>query len=164
MNRGFLVAAIHAALILVIWGKYAAEQAYLPRAWARTAPYDPYDLMRGRYVNVGLLVYAPGRTLTTQPYQGRLVSSNGQLALESADCCAEVWAGGNFPEGYARLVSGRAAYFIPEGVPDPSRLEPGEVLWAEVTIPKRGTPRPLRLWKGKDGQLPPGLAATPPQN
>jgi hypothetical protein len=37
------------------------------------------------------------------------------------------------------------AFFIPENIPDPSRRQPGEELWVEVTIPRKGPPRPIRL-------------------
>ena len=43
------------------------------------------------------------------------------------------------------------AYFIPEHVPDPSRRAPGEELWVEVTLPRRGPPRPIRLAVKKPG-------------
>ena len=43
------------------------------------------------------------------------------------------------------------AFFIPEHVPDPSRRPAGEELWAEVTIPRSGPPRPIRLGVMKDG-------------
>jgi hypothetical protein len=42
------------------------------------------------------------------------------------------------------------AFFIPEHVPDPSRRPPDEQLWVEVTIPKKGIPRPIRLGTRKD--------------
>lgn len=45
------------------------------------------------------------------------------------------------------------AFFIPEHVPDPSRREKGEELWVEVTLPKRGPLRPIRLGVKKDGRL-----------
>ena len=50
---------------------------------------------------------------------------------------------------------GPVAYFIPEGVPDPTVRKPGEELWAEVTVPTRGLPRPIRLAIKKDGRLEP---------
>ena len=60
---------------------------------------------------------------------------------------------------YVRLrIEGRSeqlAFFIPEHVPDPSIRPEGEELWAEVTIPKRGAPRPIRLAVKKDGVLTP---------
>jgi hypothetical protein len=46
-------------------------------------------------------------------------------------------------------------FFIPENAPDPSRLNPGEELWVEVTVPKRGPPRPIRLGLKKGGVLTP---------
>jgi hypothetical protein len=42
-------------------------------------------------------------------------------------------------------------FFIPEHIPDPSRRAPGEELWVEVTIPKKGPPRPIRLGVRKGG-------------
>ncbi|MDO8502713.1 MAG: hypothetical protein Q7S20_12800 [Gemmatimonadaceae bacterium] len=47
------------------------------------------------------------------------------------------------------------AYFIPEHVTDPSRRAAREELWVEVTIPRRGAPRPIRLGVKKDGVLTP---------
>jgi hypothetical protein len=47
------------------------------------------------------------------------------------------------------------AYFIPEHVADPSRRAPGEELWVEVTVPRAGLPRPIRLGVKKDGVLTP---------
>ncbi len=47
------------------------------------------------------------------------------------------------------------AYFIPDGVPDPSHRPSGEELWAEVTVPKKGPPRPIRLGVKKNGVLTP---------
>ena len=46
-------------------------------------------------------------------------------------------------------------YFIPEHAADPSRRPPGEELWVEVTIPKKGPPRPIRLGVKKDGVITP---------
>lgn len=46
-------------------------------------------------------------------------------------------------------------FFIPEHVPDPSRLKSGEELWVEVTLPRKGPPRPIRLGVKKDGTLNP---------
>jgi len=45
------------------------------------------------------------------------------------------------------------AYFIPEHGPDPSIRPPGEELWVEVTLPKHGAPRPIRLGIKKAGAL-----------
>ena len=47
------------------------------------------------------------------------------------------------------------AYFIPEHAADPSVRPAGEELWAEVSIPRRGPPRPIRLGVWRDGRLTP---------
>jgi hypothetical protein len=46
-------------------------------------------------------------------------------------------------------------FFIPPDVPDPSRRPPGEELWVEVSLPKNGAPRPIRLGVKKNGNLTP---------
>jgi hypothetical protein len=60
---------------------------------------------------------------------------------------------------YVRLrMEGRPeqlAFFIPEHVPDPSIRPDGEELWAEVTIPRKGAPRPIRLAVKKNGVMTP---------
>lgn len=45
----------------------------------------------------------------------------------------------------AGVPAARVAFFIPEHVADPSRRDAGESLWAEVTLPPDGPPRPIRL-------------------
>jgi hypothetical protein len=46
------------------------------------------------------------------------------------------------------------AFFITEHIPDPSGRHEGEELWVEVTIPKKGPPRPIRLGVKKgDGPI-----------
>jgi hypothetical protein len=37
------------------------------------------------------------------------------------------------------------AFFITEHIPDPSFRPQDEQLWVEVTVPKKGPPRPIRL-------------------
>lgn len=54
-----------------------------------------------------------------------------------------------------RPLDDQIAFFIPEHVPDPSIREAGEELWAEVTLPRRGPPRPIRLGVKKNGVLTP---------
>lgn len=47
------------------------------------------------------------------------------------------------------------AFFLPEQVPDPSRRAAGEELWVEVTLPKKGPLRPIRLGVKQAGVLRP---------
>ena len=43
------------------------------------------------------------------------------------------------------LLQQPVAFFLSEHEPDPARLAKGEELWAQVTVPTRGAPRPIRL-------------------
>jgi len=52
-------------------------------------------------------------------------------------------------------LSEPVAFFIPAHVVDPSRRPPGEELWVEVSVPKEGPPRPVRLGVKKDGVITP---------
>jgi hypothetical protein len=47
------------------------------------------------------------------------------------------------------------AFFIPEHAADPSRRPADEELWAEVTVPRKGPARPIRLGVKKNGVLTP---------
>ncbi len=47
------------------------------------------------------------------------------------------------------------AYFIPEHAIDPSRQPGGASLWAEVTLPPTGAPRPIRLGVQKGATIEP---------
>ncbi|MDR3751386.1 MAG: hypothetical protein P4K94_07860 [Terracidiphilus sp.] len=42
-------------------------------------------------------------------------------------------------------------FYIAEHATDPSRLQPGQELWIEVTVPPQGPPRPLQLAMKQDG-------------
>ena len=55
----------------------------------------------------------------------------------------------------AAVIGNQLAFFIPEHVPDPSIRAADEELWAEVTLPRRGAPRPIRLAVKKNGAFTP---------
>jgi hypothetical protein len=59
------------------------------------------------------------------------------------------------PERWTARLAEPIAFFIPEHVPDPSVRPAGEELWAEVTLPREGPPRPIRLGVMKHGRLEP---------
>jgi uncharacterized membrane-anchored protein len=42
-------------------------------------------------------------------------------------------------------------FYIAEHAADPTRLQPGQELWMEVTVPPQGPPRPLQLALRQDG-------------
>jgi len=46
-------------------------------------------------------------------------------------------------------------FFIPESAQSPLPLEPGQDLWVEVTLPKKGAPRPLQVAMKENGNWKP---------
>ena len=58
LSKGLLVAALHALIVAGIGAKFLYDRSHYPRVWAETAPYDPDMPIRGRYVNIALLVIA----------------------------------------------------------------------------------------------------------
>jgi hypothetical protein len=46
-------------------------------------------------------------------------------------------------------------YFIPDTAANPAVLKAGEELWVEVTIPRKGPPRPIQLALKSNGQWKP---------
>jgi len=152
MIKGAILGVIQLALLLGIGGKLLVDGATLPRVWIRTTPYDPNLPIRGRYVSLQISAEArdfkPGVV-----YQGARFSVDGEklLAYPANDSSAVMV----LVNGPVASVSQPVAFFIPEKIPDPSRRERGEELWMEVTVPRKGPVRPLRLGVKKDGVLTP---------
>jgi hypothetical protein len=166
--KGLLVAAIHAALILSLGGKLLLDRRTYPRVWAKAVPYDPQTPIRGRYVSLQLEVRFPV-VVPSPPAFDNYVSlsvEGGQLTARVSNVDTGVRV---MPDGWRRTRLGVSAatttatpvilppvaYFIPDNVPDPSRRAPGEELWVEVTLPKKGPPRPIQLGVKKDGKITP---------
>jgi hypothetical protein len=147
--RGVGVAVLQCLIVLSVAGKYALDRERLPRVWAMAAPVDPSLPVRGRYVSLRLQVEAPPDA--GQWTSARLSAVDGRL-LATPD-----------PTGMVHIMSGRTpwtiaepvAFFIPEHVPDPSRRAPGEELWVEVSVPAKGSPRPIRLGVKRNGVVTP---------
>lgn len=173
---GLLLAALQTALLLAIGGQMLVERITRPRGWGLTEPVDPNLPIRGRYVQLQLSVPAPGLRDAPQASQVRLVAQNGLVEA--------VEAGGPQPgaseplpatiriaaEGAVARLDTPLAFFLPPNVPDPS-LRPrsgprAERLWVEVTLPRRGAPRPIRLGVAPAGStvitpLPTGAGSPP---
>lgn len=156
-QKGLLVAAFHVAIVWSLGAKLLVDRATRPRVWARTAPTDPNLPIRGRYVRLRIEAtpaadvehdrWLPEVGVALSAREGRLVAtpqaSGRGLAARLTDRGAD----------YVVIVDQPLAYFIPEHVADPSRRASGEELWVEVTIPRLGPPRPIRLGVKKDGVL-----------
>jgi hypothetical protein len=164
LTKGLIIAVAHVGLVASLGGKLYYDRATRPRVWARTAPYDPDLPIRGRYVSLRLLVEPHGIQEPPQakgqlPQAVSLRVENNRLigVAEAAD------SGYDSSDLHIVIVERRGeklvmldqaiAYFIPEHVPDPSIRAAGEELWAEVTVPKKGPPRPIRLGV-KKGEAP----------
>jgi hypothetical protein len=155
---GIALAIAHAALVGALGLKLLADRARLPRAWARTLPYDPNLPIRGRYVRLRLEVPLDSAGKVATPWHGvrvRLEAVEGRLR-GAPDTSADMTVTIDSVQGIPRAVLVRpVAFFIPEHIPDPSIRNPGEELWAEVTIPRQGPPRPIRLGLRRSGPITP---------
>ena len=158
-RRGLLLLALQTVLLLSLAGRLLLDRALLPRGWARTVPVDPELPIRGRYLTLRLEV----------PLVGEAPAAAGadkvQLVVRGGRVVGEPLAPAAWRPGLGMAISRRSgalaqlseplAFFLPEHAPDPSRRPPGEELWAEVTLPERGAPRPIRLGVKRTGQLDP---------
>ncbi len=152
LAKGLVVGAAQLLLVASVGAKFLYDRGHYPRLWVETAPFDPSMPIRGRYVNIALLVdaereespvdsdKAPNMVLARLEVRGdRLVAvqddEEGRHWISSRRCGErECWQ-----------LSQALAYFIPEHAVDPSSQPGGASLWAEVTLPPTGAPRPIRL-------------------
>jgi hypothetical protein len=157
-TKGLILAAIQLALVASLGAKLALDRARLPRVLARVRSYDPDLPIRGRYLALQLAVQMqpgggggvrmpkPETKIPCASLSGNLLAINGQLAATQAEyghgvllttCLApnsaEVW------------LMQPVLYFLPEHAENPMQTARGGELWAEVTVPKKGPPRPIRL-------------------
>jgi hypothetical protein len=157
-RAGIALAIVHVLLVGTLGLKLLADRARLPRAWARTLPFDPNLPIRGRYVRLRLEVplasgsdsarageYRRVRLQTAGDRLQGVLDDGGPLGVRLDSTADGLVAGLDEP----------VAFFIPEHIPDPSLRPAGEELWAEVTVPHRGPPRPIRLGIRRDGALTP---------
>jgi uncharacterized membrane-anchored protein len=156
MRKGLIVAAIHLALVGSLGAKLLIDRATRPRVWARTAPVDPDHPLRGRYVQMRVEGEPVGFGKDQAGTDVMLVARGQSLGLQPSSSDTGLTAHLTTRDGRELAVlDDTLAYFIPEHVPDPSIRAAGEELWVEVTLPKKGPPRPIRLAVKKDGVLTP---------
>ena len=158
LRKGLIVALLHVAIVSTLGAKLLVDRATRPRVWARTGPVDPNLPIRGRYVRLQIELEPRGSLAAATPAAWNPVT----LRVDGDRLVAEPSTDSRL---YARIASrdGRnvlvltqpLAYFIPEHVADPSQRPPDEELWVEVTIPKQGAPRPIRLGVKKGRTLTP---------
>lgn len=160
--KGLIVGASQVLLVSSVGAKFLYDRANYPRAWVETAPFDPYLPLRGRYVNIALLVDAEREESSVESdsgpamYLARLELRAGRLVAVEDEENGRHWATSrNCGKRNCWQLSAPLAFFIPEHEVDPSRRPEGEALWVEVTLPPTGAPRPLRLGVKKGDELKP---------
>lgn len=155
VRNGLIVALLHVAIVASLGAKMVVDRSTRPRVWARVVPYDPDLPIRGRYVRMAIEGEADRSVQTT--YDGYFTPVVRDDRLVFIPAGRDALYGQTQPRDGHVVVRLREplAYFIPEHIPDPSVRPTGEELWVEVTLPRRGPPRPIRLGVMKRGALTP---------
>lgn len=166
--KGLVIAVLHVVLVTSLGAKLLYDRATRPRVWARAAPFDPNLPIRGRYVSLQLIVEPRGIRETKpglgfQPPQSVILRVDGEKLVAEGDPQERGYDPSDLHVLFIRrqeqtlaVLNKPVAFFITEHIVDPSRRPPGEELWAEVTIPSKGPPRPIRLGVKKgDGPIVP---------
>lgn len=172
-SRAVLLIAIQCLLVTSIAGKYLYERATCPRVWVKVAQYDPNLPMRGRYLALSPLVDAcslprdkdsmpewmaysdhkhPEWTwhVRVKAIDGKLVVENARNVLPRSET-QTIWLQADKPCDSVPLTPG-VDFFIPDTATPPFPLKRGQALWAEVTVPPLGPPRPIQLALNDNGQ------------
>jgi hypothetical protein len=161
LSKGLIVAVLHILIVFSLGGKLLYDRAHRPRIWVKTGSVDPDLPIRGRYFTLSLEIHSPdlaamrqsGKEMnyTWQPVT--IAVENGQLVAHPTDTSTDTSNDMNFIAGNQQprpsgtdlyLLSSGVVFFIPEHAETP-RLGSGDELWAEVTIPRKGPPRPIQL-------------------
>lgn len=153
VRRGLLVALVQLLLVSSLGAVLLIDRARLPRVWAESVPFDPDDPFRGRYVNLFLEArgegFEPAAGEAPPPVRRQravLEVVDGELVARPIDAGPHGQRGAPVRvDADGEVTVGPLAFFIPEDVADPSRRPEGEALWVEVTVPRKGPPRPIRL-------------------
>jgi hypothetical protein len=167
-TKGLLVLALQLVLVLSIAAKYAWERHTCPRVWTRAVQFDPQQPVRGRYLALNLRANACGprklihdglhteHALPIRPEP----DPRAQLECHPPGEKRQTYAVPADPQNPAEAsiltlrdglpceaaqLSSSTEFFIPEHANSPFPLPPGQELWAEVTVPSSGPPRPIQL-------------------
>jgi hypothetical protein len=152
ISKGVAVAVLHVLMVLSLGGKLLYDRAHRPRVWVKTGSYDPDLPIRGRYMALQVQVEAPWFSPQDNSYwiPVTLEVENGHLVARKSAADTELtispWrnrrANPQLPGPV--FLDQSVLFFLPEHA-DLPRIKQGGELWAEVTIPKKGPPRPIQL-------------------
>ncbi len=154
VRKGLTVTLLHILIVLSLGGKFLYDREHRPRVWVKTGTIDPDLPIRGRYLTLSLEVRAPelAKLRTSPNYNWQsvvLAAENGQLVAHPVDTPSGMYigAGAKTPmpaEDDLYFLSPQVDFFIPEHAETPHPTRDEEV-WAELTIPRKGPPRPIQL-------------------
>ncbi|HZU33325.1 MAG TPA: hypothetical protein VFB79_19575 [Candidatus Angelobacter sp.] len=163
LYKGLAITLIHILIVLTLGGKLLYDRSYRPRVWVRAGQVDPDLPIRGRYLALNLEVHTPdlkgsaaGRENPsvkpeefTQNYIELTVENNTLVAHKTerpSNLFVTLW---RRPFDYGDdvyFLSPPVLFFLPEHAELPQlNRETKDELWAEVTVPKKGPPRPIQL-------------------
>lgn len=168
IRPGLTLLLIQLLLVVSVAGKYLYERETRPRVWVRATQFDPYLMLRGRYLALQLLVDACSlprdnahladwlkRTGTHKPEDAWVWDVS--LAVDKGHLVPRLEEHPRNPEDVQQIrlfgdvscdrtpLSQSVLYFIPDSAKSPLPSKPGEELWVEVTVPAKGPPRPTQL-------------------
>ncbi|MDR3746753.1 MAG: DUF2157 domain-containing protein [Acidobacteriota bacterium] len=172
-TRAIALLVIQCVLVSSIAAKYLYEPKTCPRVWVVVAQYDPNLPMRGRYLSLSPIVDAcdlphdqesanrfPDKDGHQKIYNWhwrvRTVARDGKLAVVDArdfhprSATQYLWPHGDASCDHARFAA--VDLFIADMAKDPFPLKKGQELWAEVTEPPAGPPRPIQLAISSSGE------------
>ena len=161
--KAALVILLHLAIIGTLYAKYSYERATRPHIWVRTIGYDPDLPIRGRYVALSLEVATdvPPKAEGEQKYHWygyfpvHLELRNGELFAVSDPLGDQQLTYRELQTTPHAILSEPVLYFISDNAENPTWRPRNQELWAEVTIPKKGPPRPIRLGVKTSGAIEP---------
>ena len=174
-TRAITLIVIQCLIVSSIAAKYLYERATCPRVWVEVVPFDPNLPLRGRYLAMSPVVdacelprdeeaksysYQDEKTkkqitnwqwyVQTKARDGKLIVEDARKVLPRSDT-QTIRLNTNQDCSRAQLSPG-VDFFIPDTAKSPFPLKQGSELWAEVTVPPKGPPRPIQLALSDDGQ------------
>lgn len=168
--KGIALAAIQVLIVLSLGGRLLYDRATLPRGWVKVQTYDPDLPIRGRYLWEQLRMPAYGFTVETKTDDSRnprwynnsqwayysvrdgIVIASSTGSQSQAGGWVWVWKNG---DGSETAQSDNSVFFFIPDTANPPPLQRGEEMWMEVTLPKKGPPRPIRMALKHNGQFTP---------
>lgn len=167
--KGVLLAVLQLALVASLGVKLLYDRATRPRLWVKTVRVDPDFRLHGRYLALRIEVRTDVKfgAKGERPFghHVRLKVQDGELFAEESKTFTGVAVVRATPPGARAaetpptpgigVLREPVNFYVPPPLPDPSVRQPDEELWVEVTVPKQGPPRPIRLGVKREGQLTP---------